>query len=583
MEKLYQSDSHALFLMQRGEVEGPFEPDDVKELLSRHEISPTTLARYGEEGRWTPISILLKPVGNDVSKTMPSIAKRRSLVKVVGSVLGVATLAASLAGSWHLYLEKQRSEGDVSRAAQHRETLLQESLGRKSSELEAKRNQVDNLTSKLAEQAAAKKENDERIQRLQSDLKEAVDGLSRETQRSAVFEGLSKDLAGDQQMLRESLLPAIGLPADLYLSVHVDPGLLKVEPLAIRAALSGPLITAGFKVVFDPPTDRPYLLVNYAFSQASNTQGGFAAYTATARCVGLAWQSGDVRPTILFSELAGGYAGRDSGYTKSILADAAMFGGMLADSLGKFDRDALTVDYDMLDPDAELEKAATKLRNLTPSDEKPVAATGTGFLVSPKGLMVTNHHVIEGHDKVEIWVPSTGKTLAARVIASDRSNDLALLRVEPATDIPADLAFPVIAKSPPDVGQTVFTVGFPVPEIMGREPKYSQGVLNAHSGGRDNIRFLQHSIPIQPGNSGGFLVSEAGEVCGVVQSTLNAMVLLGEAGALPQNVNYAIKSERLWDFTAAQGLDSELREGERKPIEAKDALRLSVLITTRVK
>ena len=180
-------------------------------------------------------------------------------------------------------------------------------------------------------------------------------------------------------------------------------------------------------------------------------------------------------------------------------------------------------------------------------------------------------------------MPSTGKTLTARVIASDRSNDLALLRVEPATNLPVDIVFPVIAKSPPAVGQTVFTVGFPVPEIMGREPKYSQGVLNAHSGGRDNIRFLQHSIPIQPGNSGGFLVSEEGEICGVVQSTLNAMVLLGEAGALPQNVNYAIKSERLWDFAAAQGLNTELGEGERKPIEAKDALRLSVLITTRIK
>lgn len=583
MKELQQSDSGGLFLRQKGEVEGPFEPDDVRELLLRHEIPPTTLARHGETGKWTPISILLKPTGDSEPKAPPPVAKRRPLVKVAGAVLVVAAIAGSLAASWHLYRESQRTENENSKAAQHRENLLQDSLGKKSLELDEKCKEVDVLTSKLAEGALASKENDERIRRLQSDLKEAVDGLARETQRAAVFEGLSKDLASDQQLLRESLLPAIGLPLDLYLRVHVDPGLLKVEPLAVRTALSGPLTIAGFKVVFEPPTDRQYLLVNYAFSQASNTQGGFAAYTATARCVGLAWQSGSVRPTILFSEFAGGYAGSNSGYTKSILADAAMFGEMLADSLGKFDRDALTVDYDMLDPDAELEKAAAMLRSLTSSDEKPVAATGTGFLVSPKGLMVTNHHVIEGHDKVEIWVPSTGKTLAARVIASDRNNDLALLRVEPVTDLPADLVFPVIAKSPPDVGQTVFTVGFPVPEIMGREPKYSQGVLNAHSGGRDNIRFLQHSIPIQPGNSGGFLVSEAGEVCGIVQSTLNAMVLLGEAGALPQNVNYAIKSERLWDFAAAQALTSELGEGERKPIEAKDALRLSVLITTRVK
>jgi S1-C subfamily serine protease len=583
MEKPLHSDSRVIFLRQRGEVEGPFELDDVLELLLRHEISPTTLARHGDDSKWTPISILVKPVGGKEPKVPPPLARRRTLMRMLCSVFGVATVVAGLATSWHLYRETQRTEADYMSEARHRETQLQESISKKSSELDANNEDLENLMSKLVKEEKAKKENGERIQRLQSDLKEAVDGLSMETQRSTIFESLSKDLAGDQQMLRESLLPAIGFPTDLYLKVHVDPGLLKVDPVAVKTALSRPLTTAGFNVVFDPPTDRQYLLVNYAFWQASNTQGGFAAYTATARCVGVAWQSGSVRPTILFSECVGGYAGSNSPYTKAILADATMFGEMLADNLGKLDRDALTVDYDMLDPDAELEKAAAKLRTLKPSDEKPVAATGTGFLVSPKGLIVTNHHVIEGHDEVEIWVPSTGKTLTARVIASDRSNDLAFLRVEPATNLPVDIVFPVIAKSPPDVGQTVFTVGFPVPEIMGREPKYSQGVLNAHSGGRDNIRFLQHSIPIQPGNSGGFLVSEIGEVCGVVQSTLNAMVLLGEAGALPQNVNYAIKSERLWDFAAAQSLNTELGEGERKPIEAKDALRLSVLITTRIK
>ena len=97
------------------------------------------------------------------------------------------------------------------------------------------------------------------------------------------------------------------------------------------------------------------------------------------------------------------------------------------------------------------------------------------------------------------------------------------------------------------------------------------------------MRFLQHSIPIQPGNSGGLLVSETGEICGIVQSTLNAMMLLGESGALPQNVSYAIKSELLWDFAAANSLSEQLSEGERSPIESKDAIRLSVLITTRVK
>jgi S1-C subfamily serine protease len=398
-----------------------------------------------------------------------------------------------------------------------------------------------------------------------------------------VLEELSKALATDQQMVRQSLLPAIGLPPDIFLSVQIDSGLLKITPTAIKEAVSSPLEAAGFKVIFEVPDDREYLLVQYRFSQVSNTQGGFAAYTASISCFGLAWQSGAVRPMLLVSNHTGGYAGKNSDYSKSVLEDAVMFGEMLADSLGKIDRDALAVNYDIFDPDEKLADAASKLRELSASNEKPVASTGTGFIASTRGLIVTNHHVIKGHDQVEIRVPSSGKTLIAQVIAADKSNDLAFLRVAQSTDLPSDLVIPIIAKKLPEVGQTVFTVGFPVPEIMGMEPKFSQGVLNAHTGGRDNTRLLQHSIPIQPGNSGGFLVSEAGEVCGVVQSTLNTLVLLGEAGALPQNVNYAIKSERLWDFASDQGLSSELSEGERKPIEAKDALRLSVMITTRVK
>jgi S1-C subfamily serine protease len=583
MEEHHHSDNKALFLRQKGEVEGPFDPDDIRELLLRHEISPVTLGRLGEEEKWTPISILLKTVSSNVTKVSPSFTKRRLLVKLVGCVLVISVCAAGLFISLHMFREKQRAEGDYTRAAQHRETLLQESLGKQSSQLEANSKEVENLKSILTEEAKAKKENDERIQRLQAELNEATDGLARETRKSSVLESLSKSLVSDQLKLRESILPAIGIPRDLYLRVDIDPGVLKCEPLLVKAALSRPLTLAGFNIVVEPPTDRQYLLLTYSFAQASNAKANFAAFTTNVRCVGLAWQSGSIRPTILFSEFNNGYAGGNSGYTKAILTEAEVFGEMLVDSLGKIDRDAQATDYEMFDSDIELANAAAKLRSLTSSDEPPVAATGTGFLVSPKGLMVTNHHVIEGHDKVEIWVPSTGKTLTARVIASDQGNDLAFLRVEPVTDLPTDLSFPLIAKSPPDVGQTVFTVGFPVPEIMGREPKFSQGVLNAHSGVLGNIRFLQHSIPIQPGNSGGFLVSEAGEVCGIVQSTLNAMMLLGEVGAIPQNVSYAIKSERLWDFAAAQGLNTELSEGERKPIEAKDALRLSFLITARVK
>lgn len=583
MQEVSQTSSQNIFLWQKGEIEGPYDPNDIRELLLRQELPPTTLALFGEEGKWTPISILLKNVEAETPKPLSSNTKRSKSLKLIFCFSLLAAFALGLFTKHHLYQTTSRSVIDDPQANARNMVLQEDSLGHENSQRQITNQEVEDLKSKLSDETNAKKENQERVQRLQSDLQDASDRLARETKRGKILEDLSKDLAIDHQKLRESVIPAIGIDRDLFLRVNIDPGLLQIDPMAVRLAISRPLTTAGFKLVFEPPTDRQYLLINYSFAQASNTQYGFSAYSANVRCVGLAWQSGNVRPTILFSEFATGYAGRNSGYAKQILTDAEMFGEMLVDVLGKIDRDALAVNYDMFDLSVELAEAAEKLRSLASSAEKPAAATGTGFFVSPKGLIVTNHHVVEDHEKVEVWIPSTGKTLPAKVIANDRTNDLAFLRLDVATDLPEDLKYPIIAKSPPEVGQNVFTVGFPVPEIMGREPKYSAGVLNAHSGARGNMRFLQHSIPIQPGNSGGLLVSETGEICGIVQSTLNAMMLLGESGALPQNVSYAIKSELLWDFAAANSLSEQLSEGERSPIESKDAIRLSVLITTRVK
>jgi S1-C subfamily serine protease len=583
MRIFQQTEPSPLYLRLKGEIEGPYELDDVRKLLARAEILPTTLARQAEGEKWTPVSILLEPIQENGTHTKISHIKPRRRSNLAKFFCVAVIVLISLASYGYLELEQQRKDLKAINSARATERDLRDSVAREIDQTNIKTMELENLNSLIAEQEFVRKDNEDRINRLQSDLKEATEKLDREVRKSSILEELSKALATEQQMLRQSLLPAIGLPTDIFLSVQIDPGLLKVAPADLKKAVSSELEAAGFKVIFEVPEDRHYLFVQYKFSQVSNAQGGFAAYTAGLSCFGLAWQSGVVHPMLLFSNHTGGYAGKNSNYSKSVLEDAVMFGGMLADSLEKMDREALAMNYDILDPDEELADAAEKLRELVALKEKPVASTGTGFIVSSKGLIVTNHHVIEGHDQVEIRVPSSGKTLFAQVIATDKSNDLAFLRVNQTNDLPSDLVIPVIARKPPEVGQTVFTVGFPVPEIMGLEPKFSQGVLNAHSGGRDNTRLLQHSIPIQPGNSGGFLVSEGGQVCGVVQSTLSAMVLLGEAGALPQNVNYAIKSERLWDFAADQDLSSELSDGERKPIEAKDALRLSVMITTRVK
>ncbi|KMP12050.1 hypothetical protein UZ36_02245 [Candidatus Nitromaritima sp. SCGC AAA799-C22] len=91
------------------------------------------------------------------------------------------------------------------------------------------------------------------------------------------------------------------------------------------------------------------------------------------------------------------------------------------------------------------------------------------------------------------------------------------------------------------MGQKIFTIGYPASNIMGEKPKYSEGVINAMTGIKDDPTFFQISVPIQPGNSGGPLFNDRGEVIGITTSTMSPLAI-NAIGAIPQNVNYAIKS-----------------------------------------
>ena len=91
-------------------------------------------------------------------------------------------------------------------------------------------------------------------------------------------------------------------------------------------------------------------------------------------------------------------------------------------------------------------------------------------------------------------------------------------------------------------GDKVFTVGFPVPDLLGPEPKYSEGVVSALSGIRGAANVLQMTTPVQPGNSGGPVVDADGHIVGVVDAQAAALTFYKGAGALPQNINWAVKS-----------------------------------------
>jgi len=84
--------------------------------------------------------------------------------------------------------------------------------------------------------------------------------------------------------------------------------------------------------------------------------------------------------------------------------------------------------------------------------------------------------------------------------------------------------------------------------ILGSNPKFSEGVVASRTGLQDDPRSLQISAEIQPGSSGGPLFNSQGDVIGIVVATLDAAKLYAMAGTLPQNVNWAIKSDYLMNL-----------------------------------
>ena len=159
---------------------------------------------------------------------------------------------------------------------------------------------------------------------------------------------------------------------------------------------------------------------------------------------------------------------------------------------------------------------------------------GTGFAITDDGYIITAYHVIS--DAKSIRVKTETELLEAKVVASDQDNDLALLKVNKKTEW---VAFASARTA--NLGQTVFTIGFPMPDLQGFSPKVTKGVISGLKGIKDDVRKYQIDASIQPGNSGGPLADEGGNVLGVVVSSLNDAAVLEEKGVLPQNVNYSVK------------------------------------------
>ena len=177
-----------------------------------------------------------------------------------------------------------------------------------------------------------------------------------------------------------------------------------------------------------------------------------------------------------------------------------------------------------------------------------VKYSGSGSIISETGLVVTNYHVIEEKSEISVFFPQLNKEYYADVVLKDKINDLAILKLQDfifSEIFLSSIPFVISTSSKTKLGEDVFTLGFPLGEILGKSSKFSSGKINSLFGIQDDPRVYQISNPIQPGNSGGPLFNSNGEFIGIVFSSLNAKFFYENSDIIPQNVNFAIKSDYL--------------------------------------
>ena len=165
------------------------------------------------------------------------------------------------------------------------------------------------------------------------------------------------------------------------------------------------------------------------------------------------------------------------------------------------------------------------------------ASNGSGIIISKSGYIITNHHVIDDADDIEVEfiVDDEVQKFNAEIVQVDKINDLAIIKI-------VDVNFDGVKELPynfktrsSDVGTKVYAFGYPMAlSIMGKEIKVTDGIISSKTGFDGNITTYQITAPIQGGNSGGPLFDDKGNLIGINSS--------GIRKDIADNVGYSIKT-----------------------------------------
>jgi S1-C subfamily serine protease len=212
---------------------------------------------------------------------------------------------------------------------------------------------------------------------------------------------------------------------------------------------------------------------------------------------------------------------------------------------------------------------------------KSLTQSGTGFVISAGGHVVTNEHVVNGCTG-DIQGNLTGEApVKLRLVSSDRTNDLAVLQApSPFKDVVT------IRDKPVHSGDSVVAIGFPFHGMLTSDFTVTTGIVSSLGGLRNDTRFLQISAAVQPGNSGGPLLDSEGQLVGIVSGKLDTLRIVRATGDIPENINFAIKTGMLRDFLDNSAISYQTTtesKGELKTSDiAQNARKFTLLISCTV-
>lgn len=208
---------------------------------------------------------------------------------------------------------------------------------------------------------------------------------------------------------------------------------------------------------------------------------------------------------------------------------------------------------------------------------KTFESAGSGFYINREGSILTNRHVVEVCNEILVHSLENATPIEAKISHQSNVSDLAIIETTS-----SNAHFLKFSIKPENILDEIIVAGYPFGNKLNSNLKVTKGIISSLTGLDDDNSEFQMDAAIQPGNSGGPVINENGEVVGVVAYKLNNAYILSNFGSLPENTNFAIKSSHILNLEKISDKipDNNLAEGRLKNLNLGDRLTKSVVRIT---